>query len=48
MLFDSLSFAISYDTLTYTKWYVNDPGFEMDWYSYEDIVGYRVFKMIFA
>mmetsp|Transcript_5707 Transcript_5707/g.7986 ORF Transcript_5707/g.7986 Transcript_5707/m.7986 type:complete len:191 (-) Transcript_5707:61-633(-) len=28
-----------------TQWYVNDPGFDKDYYLYDDIVGYRVFVM---
>jgi len=33
---------------TDVHFYVNDPGFERDYYNYTDIVGYRIFSMTSA
>jgi len=37
--------VVGYDKNSDTKWYVNDPGFSTQFYSYEDIVGYRLFEI---
>ncbi|EGC38213.1 hypothetical protein DICPUDRAFT_29096 [Dictyostelium purpureum] len=37
--------AVGYDQ-TNTVFYVNDPGFNTLTYTYEDVVGYRIFNMI--
>jgi hypothetical protein len=31
---------------TLTKWYVNDPGFDVEYYTYDQVVGWRLFKMV--
>ncbi|EAL73331.1 hypothetical protein DDB_G0267756 [Dictyostelium discoideum AX4] len=37
--------ATGYDTTESDYVYVNDPGFTKSYYTYQDIVGYRIFKM---
>ena len=36
---------VGYDTSDESVWYVHDPGFETESYSYDDFVGYRLFEM---